>query len=68
MDTFGALALATEAPTADLLERKPYGRNERLVNGYMWRNIMVQVSMRLVSVWTHMCLSVCLCLCEGGGG
>ena len=25
MDTFGALALATEPPTEDLLKRKPYG-------------------------------------------
>jgi magnesium-transporting ATPase (P-type) len=28
MDTLGALALATEAPTPELLKRKPYGRDE----------------------------------------
>jgi len=42
MDTLGALALATEAPTADLLDREPYGRHEALVNGHMWRNILFQ--------------------------
>jgi len=29
MDTFGALALATEDPTPDLLHRQPYGRFDR---------------------------------------
>jgi magnesium-transporting ATPase (P-type) len=29
MDTFGALALATEDPTPELLSRKPYGRFDR---------------------------------------
>eukprot|EP00285_Hemiselmis_virescens_P015269 CAMPEP_0173385832 /NCGR_PEP_ID=MMETSP1356-20130122/8436_1 /TAXON_ID=77927 ORGANISM="Hemiselmis virescens, Strain PCC157" /NCGR_SAMPLE_ID=MMETSP1356 /ASSEMBLY_ACC=CAM_ASM_000847 /LENGTH=445 /DNA_ID=CAMNT_0014341813 /DNA_START=102 /DNA_END=1435 /DNA_ORIENTATION=- len=42
MDTLGALALATEPPTLDLLDRAPYGRHEALVNGHMWRNILVQ--------------------------
>jgi calcium-translocating P-type ATPase len=42
MDTLGALALATEAPTPDLLQREPYGRNDRLINAHMYRNIAVQ--------------------------
>jgi magnesium-transporting ATPase (P-type) len=42
MDLMAALALATEMPTPDMLLRKPYGRFDHLVNGYMWRNIMVQ--------------------------
>merc|ERR1712146_844172 len=45
MDTMGALALATEPPTPDLLTRKPYGRNDSLISPYMFRNITVQ------SVW-----------------
>lgn len=43
MDTMAALALATEAPTADLLERKPYGRFENIITPSMWRNIAGQV-------------------------
>ena len=47
MDTLGALALATELPTADMLLRKPYGRNDNLISGQMWRNILVQARVRL---------------------
>jgi magnesium-transporting ATPase (P-type) len=42
MDLMAALALATELPTPDLLLRMPYGRYDQLINGHMWRNIMVQ--------------------------
>jgi magnesium-transporting ATPase (P-type) len=42
MDTLAALALATELPTPDMLLRKPYGRHDRLINGHMWRNLLVQ--------------------------
>jgi len=38
MDTLGALALATEAPTPDLLQREPYGRNDRLINPHMYHS------------------------------
>ncbi|EZG51713.1 ATPase [Gregarina niphandrodes] len=42
MDTFAALALATEMPTDRLLDRPPHSRQEYLVTRAMWRNIMVQ--------------------------
>jgi magnesium-transporting ATPase (P-type) len=42
MDTFAALALGTEKPTPDLLNRKPYGRNSSLVSRVMYRNIVGQ--------------------------
>ena len=42
MDTFAALALATEPPTPDLLERKPYGRTDSLISSIMARNILGQ--------------------------
>eukprot|EP01113_Clastostelium_recurvatum_P039552 TRINITY_DN604_c0_g2_i2.p1 TRINITY_DN604_c0_g2~~TRINITY_DN604_c0_g2_i2.p1 ORF type:complete len:1017 (-),score=417.27 TRINITY_DN604_c0_g2_i2:124-3174(-) len=42
MDTMAALALATEPPTPDLLERKPYGKNDGLITPQMWRNIIGQ--------------------------
>ena len=42
MDTMGALALGTEAPTMELLNRKPYKRDSPLINIVMWRNIFFQ--------------------------
>ncbi|XP_058106722.1 calcium-transporting ATPase 12, plasma membrane-type-like [Magnolia sinica] len=42
MDTLGALALATERPTADLMEKRPIGRSEPLITNVMWRNLIVQ--------------------------
>jgi P-type Ca2+ transporter type 2B len=48
MDTFAALALATEPPTEDLLKRKPYSRNEYIVTPTMWRGILAQVVYQIV--------------------
>ncbi|KAJ1290257.1 hypothetical protein BS78_02G229300 [Paspalum vaginatum] len=51
MDTLGALALATEPPTHNLMKRHPVGRRhgisyicalEPLVTNIMWRNLFVQ--------------------------
>ncbi|XP_074566991.1 calcium-transporting ATPase 5, plasma membrane-type-like [Curcuma longa] len=42
MDTLGALALATEPPTNELMKRSPVGRREPLVTNIMWRNVIVQ--------------------------
>jgi len=39
MDTLAALALATEAPTEELLNRMPYGRFSSLITPSMWRTI-----------------------------
>lgn len=39
MDSFASLALATEQPTPDLLERKPYGRTKPLLSRSMVRFI-----------------------------
>ena len=35
MDTFGALALATDEPTGDILLRKPHHRSEKLITNHM---------------------------------
>ncbi len=40
MDTFAALALATEPPAASLLLERPYGKNESILTRSMWRNII----------------------------
>ena len=42
MDSLAALALATEAPTKELLEQLPHGRNEPLINGRMAKHILAQ--------------------------
>ncbi|XP_031385957.1 calcium-transporting ATPase 9, plasma membrane-type-like [Punica granatum] len=42
MDTLGALALATEPPTDELMHRSPVGRREPLITNIMWRNLVVQ--------------------------
>jgi len=42
MDTLGALALGTEPPIPELLQRKPYKRTSSLISRPMWRNIFAQ--------------------------
>jgi len=42
MDTLAALALGTEKPTGQLLNRKPFGRYDCLLSPYMIRFIAVQ--------------------------
>ena len=38
----GALALATEEPTTDLMKKPPVGRTEKLITKVMWRNLIAQ--------------------------
>jgi Ca2+-transporting ATPase len=40
MDTLGALALATEKPSNDLLAKPPVSRSEPLITRIMWRNLI----------------------------
>ncbi|KAL9168725.1 hypothetical protein ABFS82_04G034000 [Erythranthe guttata] len=42
MDTLGALALATERPSKELMHNPPVGRTEPLITNIMWRNILTQ--------------------------
>ena len=42
MDTFAALALATEPPSDTVLERMPSKKSDLIVNSVMWRNILMQ--------------------------
>ena len=39
MDTLGALALATEPPTMEILKRQPYDKNNAIITPVMWRNV-----------------------------
>ncbi|KAF7723041.1 hypothetical protein EC973_002417 [Apophysomyces ossiformis] len=56
MDTFGALALATDPPTPDLLQRVPEPRSAPLVNRSMWKMIfgqsLYQISLTLAMLYT----------------
>lgn len=42
MDTLGALALATEKPSRELMDKRPVGRSEPLITNIMWRNLLAQ--------------------------
>lgn len=52
MDTLASLALATEPPTADLLKRKPYGRNKPLISRQMWVFILGHTLYQLAVLFT----------------
>jgi len=42
MDTFAALALATEPPSDELLDRQPVSKTDKIVNEVMFRNVFGQ--------------------------
>jgi len=50
MDTLAALALGTETPHPDLLKRKPYGREGKLITWTMWRNIIGQSLLQIATL------------------
>ncbi|KAF7151459.1 hypothetical protein RHSIM_Rhsim02G0037800 [Rhododendron simsii] len=52
MDTLGALALATENPTKELMEKPLVGRTKPLITNVMWRNILSQAAYQIVVVLT----------------
>lgn len=48
MDTLAALALATEPPSANIVEgRMPESRDSMIINGTMWRNILCHGAMQI---------------------
>lgn len=48
MDTFAALALATEPPTKALLDRPPHKRNDYIVSGMMAKHIGMQTIFQMI--------------------
>lgn len=52
MDTLGALALATEKPTKDLMDKEPVGRTKPLITNIMWRNLLSQALYQIVILLT----------------
>ncbi|XP_048322358.1 calcium-transporting ATPase 2, plasma membrane-type [Ziziphus jujuba] len=51
MDTLGALALATEPPTDDLMKHAPVGRKGNFISNVMWRNILGQSFYQFMIIW-----------------
>ena len=52
MDTFAALALATDAPTEKILNRKPTPKSAALITTNMWKMIIGQAIYQLVVTFT----------------
>lgn len=52
MDTLASLALATEPPSDELLQRKPYSRFESLITVEMWKNIITQGLLQIIILGT----------------
>ncbi|KAF2313902.1 hypothetical protein GH714_020440 [Hevea brasiliensis] len=52
MDTLGALALATEQPTKELMDKAPVGRTEPLITNVMWRNLLAQALYQIAVLFT----------------
>ena len=48
MDTLGALALATEPPAFDILDRQPYNKNDPIVSKVMWRNVFGHAIIQII--------------------
>ena len=48
IDTFAALALATEPPKEEIIRGKPYPKNESIVTPVMWRNVIGQAVFQIV--------------------
>ena len=48
MDTFAALALATESPNKELLNDRPYKRTDSIMTSSMWRNIIGQTLYQII--------------------
>ena len=48
MDSLGSLALATEPPNEELLNRAPTRRNESMINGKMWKHIVMQSLIQII--------------------
>lgn len=55
MDTLGALALATEPPSDEILNRMPYKKNNPIVTKMMWRNVfghaIYQITVLIVMIF-----------------
>lgn len=51
MDSFASLALATEAPTLELLNRPPYSKDEYIVSRKMVKNLLLMAIYEIIIVY-----------------
>jgi Ca2+ transporting ATPase len=51
MDSFASLALATEPPTLELLNRPPYSRDEYIVSRKMVKNLLCMSIYEIIVVY-----------------
>ncbi|KAL7670422.1 hypothetical protein ACOME3_005358 [Neoechinorhynchus agilis] len=54
MDTLASVALASERPTIELLDRKPYGRTKFIISTTMFRNIIGHALYQLIVLFILM--------------
>jgi len=66
MDTMGALALGTEPPRPELLDRRPYKRDASLISRPMWRNILCQATYQLLLLVFLLNKGPTMFMCEDG--
>jgi len=52
MDSLASLALATEPPTDDLLNKPPVNRSKSMITTRMWRNILGHAALQIIVVLT----------------
>jgi magnesium-transporting ATPase (P-type) len=56
MDSLGSLALATEPPYEELLNRSPTKKDESIINGKMWKHIIIQSCFQLILlIFLYLC-------------
>ncbi|XP_070667419.1 putative calcium-transporting ATPase 13, plasma membrane-type [Malus domestica] len=48
MDTMAALALATDKPTKELMEKPPVGQTDPVITNIVWRNLLTQALFQIV--------------------
>ncbi|EER09514.1 plasma membrane calcium-transporting ATPase, putative [Perkinsus marinus ATCC 50983] len=68
MDALASLALATEPPTASLLDRPPYGRNTSLISGFMLWNMLGQAVYQLAVLNTLLFAAPSMTDMQNGAG
>ena len=59
MDTLASLALATELPSEELLNRKPYGRTKALISRTMMKNILGHAVYQLTVIFVLLFAGPC---------
>ena len=52
MDSLASLALATEAPTPELLERPPYSRNDYIISRKILKNLLCMGIYEIIVIYS----------------